>query len=199
MSAGLIMMMAQTSLITALNAEPDCSPARALEVVNGALRENVGRLGSHHYMTMSILKLGDQSIEVAGHHQDIIIYRAAEGAVEVVPTNGTWLGIADSLEGFVTPSHIRVEAEDVILLFTDGLTEATGASGEMFGQDRLVRLFAEHARSEPADAAKAMLDHLHAYQHDQHDDMTLLVVRKVDKAAVAEGPTSGHGANPSAS
>ncbi|MEX1057712.1 MAG: SpoIIE family protein phosphatase, partial [Natronospirillum sp.] len=74
LSAGLIMMMVQTSLQTVLKAEPDCRPEHALETINGALRENVSRMGSDHYMTLSILKLGADTIDVAGHHQDIIIY-----------------------------------------------------------------------------------------------------------------------------
>ncbi len=183
LSAGLIMMMAQTSLVTALKAEPNCSPPRALEVVNRALRENVGRLGSHHYMTMSILKLGDRTIEVAGHHQDILIYRAAEGRVEVHPTNGTWLGIADSLEGFLTPSLIPIDSGDVVLLFTDGLTEAVASSGEMFGQDRLVRLFADNASAGPSELALAIQSRLQSYQVDQDDDMTMLVIRKVESGS----------------
>lgn len=182
LSAGLIMMMAQTSLMTALKAEPNCSPARALEIINSALRENVGRLGSHHYMTMSILKLGDHSIEVAGHHQDIIIYRAAHNTIEIQPTTGTWLGISDNLDGFVTPIHIPIATGDVVLLFTDGLTEAQSASGGMFGQERLAELFAEHAMAAPDDTTERILRHIQSFQAEQHDDITMLMIRKVDHA-----------------
>lgn len=182
LSAGLIMMMAQTSLMTALKAEPNCSPARALEIINSALRENVGRLGSHHYMTMSILKLGDHSIEVAGHHQDIIIYRAAHNTIEIQPTTGTWLGISDNLDGFVTPIHIPIATGDVVLLFTDGLTEAQSASGGMFGQECLAELFAEHAMAAPVDATERILRHIQSFQAEQHDDITMLMIRKVDQA-----------------
>lgn len=181
-SAGMIMMMVQTSLLTVLKAEPDCSPARALEAINKALRENVGRLGSYHYMTMSIFKLGDESLEVAGHHQDIIIRRAADSSVEVHPTTGTWLGTADSLEGFVTPMHIPVATGDTVMLFTDGFTEAREVSGAMFGQERLVELFAKHATATPAAATVQIMRHIESFQAAQDDDITMLMIRKVDQA-----------------
>lgn len=75
-------------------------------------------------MTMSVLKLGDRSIEVAGCHQDMLIYRAASGSVEVQRTRGTWLGIVDDLKDFVDTTSVPIGAGDAILLFTDELTEA---------------------------------------------------------------------------
>lgn len=183
LSAGLVMMMAQTSLMTILKAEPDCSPSRALQCINNAIRENVGRLGSHHYMTMSILKLGDRAIEVAGHHQDILIYRAARNTVEVQPTTGTWLGITDDIQDFVAPVYIPIGVDDRVLLFTDGLTEADRGTGDMFGQDRLLQLFAAHAAGVPAEAAASILEEIRAFQATQHDDMTMLLIRKLAPAA----------------
>lgn len=184
LSAGLIMMMVQTSLQTALKADPDCSPEVALETVNSALRENVCRMDSDHYMTLSILKLGSDHIEVAGHHQDIIIYRAATHSVEVVPTSGTWLGIIDSLKGLHTPLQIPIHPDDVILLFTDGLTEAANARGDMFGQDQLEHLFARYATSGPVELTERIQTHIQSYQDGQEDDMTLLVLRKTPENAV---------------
>jgi serine phosphatase RsbU (regulator of sigma subunit) len=183
LSAGLIMMMAQTSLMTILKSEPDCSPSRALQCINNAIRENVGRLGSHHYMTMSILKLRDSAIEVAGHHQDILIYRAAKNTVEVQPTTGTWLGITDEIEHFVAPIHIPIGVDDRVLLFTDGLTEAQRSAGDMFGQERLLKLFAMYAAGAPAEAAAGILGEIRAFQAAQHDDMTMLLIRKLAPTA----------------
>lgn len=191
LSAGLIMMMVQTSLQTALKADPDCSPEVALDIVNGALRENVRRMDSDHYMTLSILKLGPDRIEVAGHHQDIVIYRAATRSVEVVPTSGTWLGIIDSLKGLHTPLQIPVNPEDVILLFTDGLTEAADARGDMFGQDQLEHLFARYAPSGPAELTARIQAHIQSFQDEQEDDMTMLVLRKTTEDAIQSNGAPG--------
>ncbi len=178
LDAGLIMMMVQTSLITLLKAEPDCSPLRALETVNAALRENIGRLGSDHYMTMSIIKLGEDAIEVAGHHQDIIIHRHASGTLDVQPTTGTWLGITDDLRGLVTSQVIGIEPGDTVLLFTDGLTEAGAGDDHMFGQKQLEDLFHSRAGSAPEVILETILEHVQMHQTSQDDDMTALVIRR---------------------
>lgn len=185
LDAGLIMMMVQTSLMTLLKAEPDCSPVRALETINAALRENLGRLGSDHYMTMSVLKLGETQIEIAGHHQDLLIHRAGTGTVEVQPIQGTWLGIIDDLRGFLPAMTIPVAPGDVILLYTDGLTEAGETGGAMFGEERLIELFASQAGAGTgtADITQRLLEHIQRYQSDQDDDMTALVIRKNDQSA----------------
>ncbi|SEO80079.1 PP2C family protein-serine/threonine phosphatase [Aquisalimonas asiatica] len=183
LSAGLIMMMAQTSLMTVLKAHPDCSPSDALKTINSALRENVGRLGSHHYMTMTILRLGDDHIEFAGHHQDILIHKADSGSVTVQPTSGTWLGIVDNLDGFVDTTRVPIAENDVIMLYTDGLTEAASESGEMFGDGRLERLFARYAKTPPDNATTTILDEIRTFQATQNDDMTVLLLRKTAEAA----------------
>ncbi|TGG92094.1 LacI family transcriptional regulator [Natronospirillum operosum] len=187
LSAGLIMMMVQTSLQTVLKADPDCSPVKALETINGALRANVCRMGSDHYMTLSILKLGADSMEVAGHHQDILLYRSASRSLEVVPTTGTWLGIIDSLEGFHLPVHIPIKTGDVVMLFTDGLTEATDKNGALFGQQQLEHIFLKHAISAPTELADRIQRSIQNYQHEQNDDMTLLVLRKTEEQNGATG------------
>ena len=177
-SAGLIMMMAQTSLMTVLKDNPDCSPEHALESINSVLRENIGRLGSDHFMTMSVLKLGKDSIEFAGRHQDIIIYRAATRSVEIQPTSGTWLGIADVTRGFFTTTQIQMNEGDALLLFTDGLTEAENSQKQMFGQERLVGTFIETASKAPSEVIQDIVARVEGYQDSQSDDMTLVVVKK---------------------
>lgn len=186
-SAGLIMMMAQTSLITVLKNDPNCSPEHALQCINSALRENIGRLGSDHFMTMSVLKLGSDSIEFAGRHQDIIIYRAATQSVEIQPTTGTWLGISDFTQGFFKTTHMQMHEGDTLLLFTDGLTEAENTQKQMFGQERLISTFIECAAKPPSDIIQAIVARVESYQDSQSDDMTLVVVKKTTQL---EEPTT---------
>ncbi len=123
--SGLIMMMAQTSIVSLVNNSADCKPSTVLESVNSVLRENISRLGSDHYMTMMALHFKDGEITFAGKHQDLIIYRSALNKTEVIPSTGTWLGIADNIGKYLTDRSVKIQENDVILLFTDGITEAT--------------------------------------------------------------------------
>lgn len=177
LDSGLIMMMAQTSVMTVVKGRAGCTPAQVLETTNAVLRENVGRLGSNHYMTMTVMKLENDQLCISGHHQDILIYRDAEKRVETVEIAGSWLGIADSLEGFVETVTVPLGPDDCILLFSDGVTEATSLGGELFGQERLAALLLKWAPSGMATAAGEIVREVNEFQGSQQDDMTLILVK----------------------
>lgn len=178
LNAGLVMMMAQTAVMTVIKNRPDCTPSTVIESVNRVLRENIGRLNSNQYMTMSVLKLEDDRITVAGHHQDLIVYRAGDGTIEIVEVPGTWLGIADDLSGFIKETDVLLSAGDAIMLYTDGLTEAKSASGEMYGEDRLRSVFRHNAVGRPREAVAAVISEVRAFQQSQSDDISAIVLKR---------------------
>jgi len=183
--SGLIMMMAQTAVMTLIQNNPDISPPEILGVVNRVLRENIARLESNHYMTLSVLKIEGDRVIMAGHHQDVLIYRAASCRVEIVTTKGTWLGIADDLGDFSEVTVLDLSDNDVILLFTDGVTETTNKSGLMYGQERLQEMFGETSSLPPAEALKSLVSDVVTYQDQQADDITLMLLRRVPVAKLS--------------
>jgi serine phosphatase RsbU (regulator of sigma subunit) len=177
--AGLIMMMAQTSVLTVLRSGSETCPTDVLSATNSVIRENIKRLGSNHYMSMMLLKLNDSRITVAGHHQDLLVYRSAQKAVSAIATKGTWLGITDELGGSMEMKTLDIAEQDALLLFTDGVTEATNDQGEMFGQQRLEKAFEGSASFSARRALEWILGEMQAFHSEQLDDMTLVLVRKV--------------------
>ena len=178
LDSGLIMMMAQTAVMTVVRGSSNASPAEVLRSANAVLRENVGRLGSNHYMTMTIVRLADDSMTIAGHHQDILVYRQDTGQIETVGSPGTWLGIIDDTEAFDESASVSLGEGDRVLLFSDGITEATDAFGDLFGQDRLIEYFGELA-GEPIDSAVQRLHSaVSSFQSEQSDDMTLIMMQR---------------------
>ena len=177
--SGLVMMMAQTSIYSIVNDAPDPSPSTILSSVNRAIRENIERLGSDHYMTVSLLHLEETAFTVAGRHQDLILYRDGANRTEVVPTRGTWLGIAEDISGFLEDTAVSVAPGDTILLFTDGVTEATSRAGELFGQNRLERLLKQHADLTPSKLVQRIVAEVEGFQEEQSDDITVVVLRKL--------------------
>lgn len=176
--SGLIMMMAQTSIVSLVNNSADCKPSTVLESVNSVLRENISRLGSDHYMTMMALHFKDGEITFAGKHQDLIIYRSALNKTEVIPSTGTWLGIADNIGKYLTDRSVKIQENDVILLFTDGITEATSRSGEMYGQGRLEQELNQYADLPVGKLLEKIIGDVQEFQEEQMDDMTLVVIKK---------------------
>jgi serine phosphatase RsbU (regulator of sigma subunit) len=176
--SGLIMMMAQTCILSKIKNNGSCYPSEILSSTNQILRENISRMGSDHYMTMMAINLVDNEIKVAGKHQDLLIYRSAKNEVETICIPGTWLGITNDVTDFLEDMTIRINNGDAILLFTDGITEATNREGEMFGQERLKKLFCKYANLSAIKMRDKILDKLEFFQHEQSDDITLLIVKK---------------------
>src|SRR4030042_2652933 len=108
--------------------------------------ENLKRLGSNRYMTIMAMRLDGSHITAAGGHQDIIIHRDKSNSVERISIKGSWIGLADNIREHLQDISIPIEPGDLILLFTDGVTEAGGVDGEMFGQERLQRLLQSYAQ-----------------------------------------------------
>jgi len=176
--SGLIMMMAQSSIMTVIKGMPHARPMDVLNTVNLVLREDIRRLGSNHYMTLMVIRLDDQSMTIAGHHQDVLVYRAALGQVEAIATKGTWLGITDQIEGFMEVRTVEIAEDDVILLFTDGVTEGRNPSGEMFSQERLSESLAKSAELPLEKTLQRMLEEIRGFQVEQEDDITLILLKR---------------------
>jgi serine phosphatase RsbU (regulator of sigma subunit) len=177
--SGLVMMMAQTSILSVINRAPDAGPSQVLTSVNKVIRENVARLGSDHYMTVTVMRLERSSIVMAGKHQDVILYRAGLNRTEVIPTEGTWLGLCDEISSEVTERCIELDKGDIILLFTDGVTESMNKEGDLFGQSQLEDALNRYADLPPVRLLDKIFEEVRSFQEEQMDDMTLIVIKKL--------------------
>jgi serine phosphatase RsbU (regulator of sigma subunit) len=180
-SAGLIMMMTQTAVRTAIEstrglAEP-VTPSRVLSLVNTAIRGNLAKIGRDQYMTINAICLRDGRALHAGLHQDLLVYRAATGQIDTFETDGVWLGVVDDAAPLLKDASFHLDPGDVLLAFSDGLVETRLPEG-FFGQARLAARFGELASagaSAPA-IVTALLDAVGGVE--AKDDLTVLVARR---------------------
>lgn len=179
--SGLIMMMTQTSIVTAVSNDRALGPSRMLEMVNGVLVENIARLGADHYMSISALELRGDELVFSGKHQDILVYRHARREVEVVPTTGTWLGVLDDLSGRLADQRLRLDEGDVVLLFTDGVTEATNAYGQMYGEKQLERALQDNAALDVETIVHNISRDVQEHMARLDDDLTLIALKRVSE------------------
>jgi sigma-B regulation protein RsbU (phosphoserine phosphatase) len=144
------------------------SPARLLAELNALF---TGRL-ERQFITAAYVFIdsaaGSIRIASAGHPPPLLL-RAAGGCEELL-ANGVVLG------RFRSARYEEVEAAfgagDTLVLYTDGITEAQRADGEMFGEERLRETLGRAAATEGVAAA------LRSWTANrQEDDITLLVVR----------------------
>jgi serine phosphatase RsbU (regulator of sigma subunit) len=75
---------------------------------------------------------------------------------------------------------------DILVLYTDGITEAMNTQSDLFGDTRLSRIVEEHGHLDSAELRERILREIEAFVGgaDQHDDMTMILM-KVEHAAEA--------------
>ncbi len=120
---------------------------------------------------------GELTYSNAGHNPPLLLRR--EGPVEMLEGNGPPLSILASFEYEQRAIHINVG--DVLVLFSDGVTEAANAEDEEFGEDRLGAIL----QNRYAEGAQAMLNRVNAALAEWTsngpfaDDLTLVIARRV--------------------
>jgi sigma-B regulation protein RsbU (phosphoserine phosphatase) len=111
----------------------------------------------------------------AGHLPPILL-RAGE--TQRLDVNGTVVGAFPGVE--YGQSALQLQSGDLLVMFTDGLTEPENVYGEMFGEERLIELLKATAGRPDADIVNAISDAVQAWTAtpELQDDLTLLVARK---------------------
>lgn len=184
--AGLVMMMVQTSIHQALDRDPDTSPSDLLVNINRIISQNIRKLGDDKYMTITVMAaLENGKFYFSGLHQDIMVYRADTCTVEIIETNGVWIGLFDDITGMVSDEHFSINIGDVLMVFTDGITESTNedkAQGThqpglgMYGDKKLMEIFQKNGDRPVEKIIESIHESLSGYSHP--DDITLLILKR---------------------
>jgi len=108
-----------------------------------------------------------------------LLLRAADCQIETLEGGGFPLGLLDAAE--YEQGEVSLAPGDAVLCFSDGISEATNAKGEMWNDSDVQKVFQECRGLN----AKQMIDHLvkatdgFAGEAEQADDMTLIAIRTV--------------------
>jgi serine phosphatase RsbU (regulator of sigma subunit) len=186
LKAGLVMLQAQSAIEALVRREPNGNPRDILTGVNKVLFENVRkRLNSDEHVTMSLLRwYEDGRLVSAGAHEEALIWHADTRSCERVPVEGTWLGAVAEIERVTVDRSLCLKRGDLLVLYTDGLTEARDAGGKMFGLERLSSTIEQYAREPVERIRDRVLEAVTKWSAGrQDDDITLVVSRHVGVVA----------------
>jgi serine phosphatase RsbU (regulator of sigma subunit) len=107
-----------------------------------------------------------------------------DGSLDRLEATSTVLGLFRQWECSV--GECRLEPDDLLALYTDGVTEAFDESGEEFGEERLVDSLRRHRNRSPDSLLSCLVDEVRSFSpHEQHDDLTLIVARCRDASRTA--------------
>ena len=118
---------------------------------------------------------GEVEIVNAGHNPPLLL---RDDAVEPLPATGLPLGLFSS--GPYAAHTLRVEPGELLLLYTDGLSEARNGCGEELGVERVVRVLERNRNATPASLIEDVLDEVAAFRNggSPSDDLTLMALRR---------------------
>ncbi|MFL6464390.1 MAG: SpoIIE family protein phosphatase [Bryobacteraceae bacterium] len=114
----------------------------------------------------------------AGHNPPIIYRKNGKGEEIVrLEAGGTVVGLFPEFP--YQEAELELEAGDIFVCFTDGISEAMDTKDEEFGEERLIEIIRHCQARSAAETIACILDQVDAFTAGapQHDDMTLVVVR----------------------
>lgn len=122
-------------------------------------------------------KTGELLYANAGHSRPLWLPNGATEAQEL-PSRGLLLGAFAGIE----PEQYRTDLArgDLLVLYTDGVTEAMNASLDLFGEERLAAVVAANSGASAQQVLEAIVDAVRAFAGEvaQSDDLTLLIARR---------------------
>jgi sigma-B regulation protein RsbU (phosphoserine phosphatase) len=175
-SASMLMSSLQTALHTLV---PDNdSPIPVLERIN---RFYIHNINFTTFVTVFLSRFDPASRNLtyasAGHNPPLLLH--VNGRDEL-----SWLKPTAAAIGLMEEYHVRAETitllpGDILLLYTDGVTEATNAINEPFGVDRLAATVKEYSGLSTQELVRAIRQSLQAFCADKPlaDDITLLACK----------------------
>ena len=175
--AALLSGMLQASLRTQAASIP--SVAEILRNINALVYRGTA---VHQFATFFIARIrpdGRMSFSNAGHNYPVVARR--NGGQVLLERGGLVLGVMESAE--YEEDAIHLETGDRLVLYTDGITEAVNAEGELYGEERLYAVIAGLPHDLSArEVADRILGELEVFRNgvEALDDITLMVLRVLE-------------------
>jgi len=153
---------------------------RFLEILNRTIFKNVARMKSGKHLTLAFVDYDRNKMTITGQHEEVIVIRR-DGQIERFDTGdlGFPVGLEDDIAPFIASHELPFEKGDVLVLHTDGITEAANDQDELFGAERLCDSALRHSAGTSEEIKNGiirdLMDHVGTRKFD--DDITLVIIK----------------------
>ncbi len=180
LESSVIMLMVQMAVRTLL-ANGETNPKKFLTSINQAIYANVQRMDLKKNLTLSLLDYKDGYLQLSGQHENVILIRS-NGEVRKIDTEelGFPIGLIDDISEMVKQIQIPIDSGDVIVLYTDGITEAENQYRRFYGLEKLCQVVQQHSHCSAKEIQRAVIQDVqrHIGRHKIYDDITLVVLKR---------------------
>ncbi|HEY9703878.1 MAG TPA: SpoIIE family protein phosphatase, partial [Allocoleopsis sp.] len=132
-------------------------------------------------MSLLIADYVNGSFYISGQHEQVIIVRN-DGELEEIDTIdlGFPIGLDADISDFISAQKVELNSGDMMVLYTDGITEAENINKQFYGLERLINLVQKNHHKSAQEIRQTVIDDVINYIGEQtvFDDITLLVIKK---------------------
>jgi serine phosphatase RsbU (regulator of sigma subunit) len=179
LESGVLSLMVQTAVRTLL-INDITNPVQFLDVLNRTIYANIERMQVEKELTLLIVDYSEGKLRISGQHENVVLVR--NGEVELIDTIdlGFPIGLEENIEQFISHTEIVLQADDVVVLYTDGIPEAENKAGEYYSVERMCDVIQQHWQQSVHDIREYLLADVYAFIDGYMilDDITLLVLKQ---------------------
>jgi serine phosphatase RsbU (regulator of sigma subunit) len=151
------------------------------EAINRLNRFLCEKSSASRFVTMFMFTLNSEGhgTYIGAGHNPSYLYRAATGEIEELESNNMIVGAFPFAS--YQPASLQLNQGDVLLAYSDGLTEAENLKGEMLGEDAVKQIIRKEAASGAKQLEQKLLDTIQSFTAGRlaTDDITLILVERV--------------------
>jgi serine phosphatase RsbU (regulator of sigma subunit)/anti-sigma regulatory factor (Ser/Thr protein kinase)/transposase len=186
----MVMTMIRTAM--RLEARGNKSAADVLAKVNTHVTGDMKK-GMFVTMFYIILDSRDRSINFASAgHNPMILYRGTTKEVYFLKPKGFPVGIdlpeEDMFANNMALQKVSLQKNDILVIYTDGITEAMNPEKLQFGEDRLVQVIKENSHLTPSEFVEKLNESIAQFTRgaEQNDDITVVAIKEKMQAEQVE-------------
>ena len=179
--AALVMAMTR-SLFRSITAHDEHSASIVRKMNRALADQNSQNMFLTLFLGVLDCRTGELDYCNAGHNAPVLKTKAGWQLLDVKPNLP--LGIEPSFE--FTAQTVQIQRDDILFLYTDGLTEAENSKHEQYGEQRMMQTLSEMATNRPQEIVAHLQSDVKQFVNGapQSDDLTMLTIRYQSEALV---------------
>ncbi|MFZ1395861.1 MAG: SpoIIE family protein phosphatase [Candidatus Promineifilaceae bacterium] len=177
MSSALLMAMSRTAIRGAVKMLQTPLPELVLDRANEDLYDDFTEVGMFATMFVGHVLPGTGALIYANAGHSPVVYCPQDAPPILLEADGTAVGVLPI--NLAKNQTIRFRSGDILVVATDGFSEASNPQGELFGYDRLLELIGQNRQL----SARALFQLLHdainefSQSKEQDDDQTIIILK----------------------
>ena len=180
LESGVLMLMVQTAVRTLLEAK-FVEAKDFFDLLNRTIYKNLQRMNSDKNMTLALLDYNDSVLKLSGQHEEVIVVRSSH-KVERIDTVelGFPIGLVEDIADAVASIEVKLNSGDVVVLYTDGITEALDINKMEYGLERLIEVVKQNYEASTSEIRDAVIGDVRHHIGEQrvYDDITILILKQ---------------------